>query len=304
MAAGLLPEPLKGKAMAAIADPECEEAYTPAEAKIQPRQGPVHEAWLNDFRVFYQPDGSVRIMPGGCEEMPLTFGVPEYQEVGQNVYKNLAGRFLCNMDENKGWAVPDYCKPGLESSDTPINSVTHKPVMDMAMQIINGALCWKGTYSSSPVALAGCPEACEVTLHPLAEGKLLLTAKLLDKHANRKPEALSLQISFYTSAAVLLQKIGTWISPELVVEGGNGRCHSVQCIRVTGQDGGCWLLEPLDTPLVALGSPDLLDFSRPGKFDRLYLALYNNLWGTNFKMWYDGNILCRVLITYEGRTVL
>lgn len=303
-AAELLPEPLKAKSLAVILNPECEEAYAPAEARIQPRQGPVQEARLNDFRVFYQPDGSVRLIPRICEDMPLTFGAPEYQEEGQNTYKNLAGRFLCNMDENKGWAVPDYCKPGLESSDTPINSVTHKPVMDTAMQIINGALCWKGTYSSSPVALAGCPEACEVTLHPLAEGKLLLTAKLLDKHANRKPEALFLPIVFSMSAAVQFQKIGTWISPERVAEGGNGRCHAVQRIRITGPYGDAWLLEPLDTPLVTLGSPELLDFSSPGGFDRLYLALYNNLWGTNFKMWYEENILCRVLITYEGRTVL
>jgi hypothetical protein len=124
------------------------------------------------------------------------------------------------------------------------------------------------------------------------------------KHANRKPEALFLPIAFSPSAAVSLQKIGTWVSPQNVAEGGNGRCHAVQRIRIAEPNGDGWLLEPLDTPLVAIGSPELMDFSRPDRWDRLYLNLYNNLWGTNFKMWYEENILCRVLITYERGTAL
>jgi hypothetical protein len=303
-AADLLPEPLKDKAMTLIASPESEETYAPAEAAMQLPKGPVQEARLNGISILYQPDGSVSLTPYGGAGLPLIFDEPMYQEVGQNVYRSLAERFLSNMDENKGWAIPDYCKPGLESSDAPINTVTHKPVMDAAMCTDGGALSWKGAYPPYPVAMAGCPESCGASLRPLAEGKLLLTVWLRDKHANRKPEALYLPLSFSPSAMLQFKKIGTWISPEHVVQGGNGRCHAVQRIRITEPNGDGWLLEPLDTPLIAIGSPDLLDFSRPDRLDRLYLALYNNLWGTNFKMWYEENILCRVLITYERRTAL
>jgi hypothetical protein len=170
------------------------------------------------------------------------------------------------------------------------------------MHTQDGALCWKGSYLASPTVLAGCPESFEASLRPLADGKLLFTLRLLNKHANRKPEALFLPLAISMSSAVQLEKIGTWVSPGHVVEGGNMRCHAVQRIRIAGPCGDGWLLEPLDTPLAAMGSPELIDFSRPGRFDRLYLALFNNLWGTNFKMWYEENILCRVLITYERRT--
>jgi hypothetical protein len=300
----LLPEPMKNKAMAVFKNPESEETYAPAEAKIQLPKGLAQKARLSGISILYQSDGSVSLTPESSAGLPLIFGTPEYQEVGQNVYKTLAERFLSNMDENKGWAIPDYCKPGLESSDAPISSVTHKPVMDAAMHTEVGALCWKGAYPSSPVTLAGCPESCEVSLRSLAEGKLLLTLKLRDKHANRKPEALSLPFSFPAAYRMQFKKIGTWISPEHVVQGGNCRCHTVQSIRITEPGGDGWLLEPLDTPLTAIGSPDLLDFSLPDRLNRLYLALCNNLWGTNFKMWYEENILCRVMITYERRTAL
>ena len=303
-AVDLLPGPLKEKAISVITNPENDKMHAPAQAKIELLHGPLQETRLNDVSILYHQDGSVSLTNSGFTDLTLTLGAPEYQEVGQNVYKALAERYLSNMDENKGWAVPDYCKPGLEASDAPINSVTHKSVMDEAMHMAGGALCWKGVYPSSPVALAGCPESCEASLRPLADGKLLFTVWLRDKHANRKPEALFLPLAFSSPAMVQLKKIGTWVSPELVVEGGNRRCHAVQRIRITSPNGDGFIIEPLDTPLVAIGAPELLDFSRPGRFDRLYLALYNNLWGTNFKMWYEENILCRVLITYERRTVL
>ena len=297
-AANLLPAPLREKAVALIADPESETLCAP----LPP--GLLQEGRLNGIGLAYQPDGSITLSPGGGADFRLSIGAAEYQEVGQRSYQILAERFLCDMDAYKNWAVPDNCKPGLENSDAPYGSITHRPQMDAAMHMNGGALCWKGAYPPSPKALSGCPATFEAALCPLAQGKLLLTVWLRGKHANRKPEALFLPLAFPPPAKVQLEKVGTWVSPECVADGGNERCHAVQRIRIAepGKDG--WLLEPLDTPLLAIGKPDLLDFSRPDRWDRFYLALYNYLWGTNFKMWYEEDILCRVMITYEGRTAL
>ena len=58
---------------------------------------------------------------------------------------------------------------------------------------------------------------------------------------------------------------------------------------------------PLDCPLVCLFSPKLLDFEGEAANGQVYFCLYNNLWGTNFKMWYNEDILSRFLIqTSEG----
>ena len=303
-AAKLLPGPLKEKAMEVITRPESEAFAFSGEAKPQPDQSSVCKAGLASINIGYQPDGSAVFSPAGQAGMLLSIGPVEYHEVGRQAYQGLASRFLCNLDEHKDWAMPDNFKPGLEYSDAPLASIAHRPDTDSTMCLAAGGLHWQGKYPKLPVDMSGCPSSFEASLLPLQEGKLLLQIWLRDKPANRKPEALFLPVAFPPLAKVQLQKIGTWLSPERVVQGGNGRCHVAQRIRASMPEGHGWLLEPLDTPLVVFSRPDLLDFTGPARFDQMYLALYNNLWGTNFKMWYEEDILCRVLITYERRTAL
>ena len=48
-------------------------------------------------------------------------------------------------------------------------------------------------------------------------------------------------------------------------------------------------IESLGAPLVAPGEPSLLDFNnREPPVERgMHINLYNNVWGTNFRLWYD-----------------
>ncbi len=296
-----LPGELKEKAESVINDPESETHELLGETASVLSKGPIQETCLNGIHIRYQPDGSITLSPEGCEGIGFTIGSTEYHEVGQNTYKNLAERFLSNMEEHKGWAVPDYLKPGLEFSDAPAKNVTHRPVMRSAMYAKDGALYWSGEFPQESVASAGCPQRFESSLRPLADGGLLLTVWLKNKPANRKPDTLFLPLSLPGDACVQYQKVGAWLSPKNVIEGGNERCHAVQSIRIAMPNGDSWLLTPLDTPLVAAGNPNLLDFSKPDRWDRLYFGLYNNLWGTNFKMWYGEDILFRLILTFEGR---
>ena len=71
--------------------------------------------------------------------------------------------------------------------------------------------------------------------------------------------------------------------------------HGIQALDFR-KDGCLVHVIPLDTPLVCLWGPKLLDFDGEAGNGRVYFNLYNNLWGTNFKMWYEEEILCRFLI--------
>ena len=53
-------------------------------------------------------------------------------------------------------------------------------------------------------------------------------------------------------------------------------------------------IETLDAPLVAPGTPLLLDFNnnQPDLTQGVHFNLYNNLWGTNFPMWFEDD--CRL----------
>ena len=296
-AAELLPAPLREQAMRLIENP-AEDA--PAPNAI----GPIiqtHEAQFGSLCVSIAANGELNVSDCGKEDAVLMIGPAVYQEVGLNAYRKLGSDFLENLEEFRDWAVPDNFKPGLEQSDAPEDSILHAPVWDGAATMQNGVLHMHGVYPAMPQKTAGCPAKVHSKLWSLNESTLLLETKLLGKPANRKPEALFVPVRLPRHAKVELQKIGTWVCPRQTIAGGNERCHAVQRIRVTLPDGDVWILEPWDTPLLAAGAPELLDFSMPESWDTLYLALYDNLWGTNFKMWYEEDILFRLAFTYEGR---
>ena len=85
-----------------------------------------------------------------------------------------------------------------------------------------------------------------------------------------------------------------WVDPSDVVSGGARTLHAVE---ETVIDGKVQILN-MDSPLVAPGKPSLLDFHNklPNMKGGLHYNLYNNVWGTNFPMWYGDNMLFRYRI--------
>ena len=86
-----------------------------------------------------------------------------------------------------------------------------------------------------------------------------------------------------------MNKMGQEILPLDVVRDGNRHLHAVgDGIRY--RDGEEELeIETYDAPLVAPGARSLLDFNnrQPPLRRGMHFLLYNNVWGTNFPMWYD-----------------
>jgi hypothetical protein len=114
-----------------------------------------------------------------------------------------------------------------------------------------------------------------------------------DKEANRLPEAMwfSLALQVDNPNIWKLDKLGEQISPLEVVKNGNRNLHSVDSgLYYSGAEGEA-VIETKDSPLVSPGEKRLLQFdntfaSLEGGF---HFNLYNNIWGTNFPMWYEEN---------------
>jgi hypothetical protein len=74
-----------------------------------------------------------------------------------------------------------------------------------------------------------------------------------------------------------------------VVENGNRHLHAIgQGVRAS-LAGKTLTVSPLDSALVAPGKPSLLDFNnqQPDLAEGMHFCLLNNLWGTNFPMWFE-----------------
>jgi hypothetical protein len=112
------------------------------------------------------------------------------------------------------------------------------------------------------------------------------------------PEALWL--TFHVPAAKasswVLDKLGVPVSPLDIVPGG-GRLHAVER-GVLYADKGRELVEMLDTPIVSPFGPCLLRFENrsPADEDCIAVCLLNNVWGTNFAMWYGESGQARFVI--------
>jgi alpha-mannosidase len=86
-----------------------------------------------------------------------------------------------------------------------------------------------------------------------------------------------------------LARLGSVIDPSKDIWPGAN--HEVFCLSggmtVSGPDGAGVGLCPLQSPLVSLGHPGLLRYSKrwTPREPRVFVNLFNNVWGTNFQQW-------------------
>lgn len=98
----------------------------------------------------------------------------------------------------------------------------------------------------------------------------------------------------------MLEKMGFYVSPLDVVRNGNRNLHAIDR-RIVYKDGSISLaIESLDAPLVSPGTPRLLQFdnTEPQLEKGMHFNLHNNVWGTNFRMWYDDDALFRFTMRF------
>lgn len=291
-----LPEPLQTQARTVWEDPAAEMLRTMRTELPDTDAAPAAQA-PQAQHVYLSPDpeGGLLLSFG---DQSLSIGLPLYQETGRAAFDQLIGGYLDNIEANRDWALPDNGKPGLECSDASQENRQHLPGMTDPAFDDDKVLRWEGHFDEAPHCLAGCPERYEMALQILGPGEVLLSLRLMNKPANRKPEALFLPFAMPGLQKLFLRKIGAWIDPETCVPGGNQRVHALEALALRNEKG--WIeIRPLDSPLVSLGKPELLSFDRPEPLGKVYTSLYNNLWGTNFKMWYEEDLLCRFLIRMQ-----
>ena len=99
-----------------------------------------------------------------------------------------------------------------------------------------------------------------------------------------------------------MDKLGTRISPLDVIKNGNRKLHGVETGVFYNDDRGELSIETLDAALVAPGEPSLLNFNnrQPDMKNGMHFNLLNNVWGTNFPMWFDDDARFRFKLTFDG----
>lgn len=228
-----------------------------------------------------------------------------YEAFSASDYQRFYRQYIQNKRQTSFWAKPDFTKPGMENAST-----EHK--------VFYPTLTWAGMCQSpqSQKYLLRCtmPEESwqrygaprELTLEitfPRSEPVIEFRLQWFDKTACRIAEAL--WFSFIPRVrqprSWRMEKLGEWISPLEVIRDGNCKLHAVgQGVRCQ-EAKTCIEIESLDAPLVAPGQPSLLDFNnrQPNLRGGMHFNLFNNVWGTNFPMWYEEDAMLRFRLRFK-----
>lgn len=138
------------------------------------------------------------------------------------------------------------------------------------------------TFDRMATERFGCPESFDLIISA-DENQLRFDLAWFNKPANRMAEAL--WFGFNPKAEnKRISKLGQWIDVSKTVKKGGKRLHATDY----GVDYDILTIETVDAALVSPQEPSLLNFTQEEPKEKgIYFNLYNNIWGTNFPMWYE-----------------
>lgn len=231
-----------------------------------------------------------------------TLGLFRYQTFSTADYDRFYRVYIHNKKAVEVWAVDDYTKRGMESASPEsrmwlptLSALYHRADSNGQRFLLDL------TMPEEAPARYGCPRrvTIEIVL-PDDSPRLEYTVQWFDKPAARLPEAL--WFSFSPIAPNVngwyMDKLGQWVSPLDVIHNGNRKLHAVGSGVYYRDERGRLALETLDAPLLAPGEPSLLDLNnrQPPVKKGMHFNLYNNVWGTNFPMWYGDDARFRFVV--------
>lgn len=295
-AVAALPNDLKQKALDHIAEIEPRrpnpKGFGPVSDLAEPKQ-------LGQFSIAFDPQTGAIITlekDGMCWAGPKNpLGRFWYETFSAADYRRFYRQYNVNKRHNRSWAPQDFTKPGIEPFATQHH--TFLPSLTWAgrkSQENQDVLLFKLEMPKESWQTYGAPQQAwlEITL-PKYEPAVIFDLQWFDKSASRLPEAawFSFIPIVHNPHLWKMEKLGEWVSPDEVIRDGNRHLHAVGSGVRYGDPRQRLSIEPLDSALAAPGKPSLLDFNNRQPNLRLgwHFNLHNNLWGTNFPLWYEDN---------------
>jgi hypothetical protein len=294
-----LPEEMKMQAQAALKALKPEKPNLEGWKKLDK---PVSVIDLPQFLIALDPTGALRKLQNrkdkrewAAADQPL--GCFAFQSFNNVDYNRFQKQYLT---QRPGWALADLGKPGLDKIDAVSQTTTSRLTgawikSEAGMDLILAEL---EVVDYSGKAIPGCPK--ELTLQyavSKAEPVIDITLQWFSKQANRLPEAMwfSFVPPVLDDGKWMMDKTGQVVDPRDVVVNGGHKMHAVgNSIRYSDSNGKM-TINSLDAPLVAPGERTLLDFDneKPSPSDGMHFCLCNNVWGTNFVMWFEDDMRFR-----------
>ena len=195
-------------------------------------------------------------------------------------YKNM---YMTLTPENESWALWDFTKVGLDEYE---GGIFDPFITDVYK--INDTLIYALAFDEKIKNQFGLPDFfVEVTE---CDCTSIVEVKWFDKKPLRMPNAFWMKFTGYNERWQI-EKLGQWISPSDI-------CGSplISGVGLGIRNSEVTIMSD-DAAIVAPFGRRLLEYDLHPKQQDMYFNLYNNIWNTNFPMWYsdDSKFRFRIL---------
>jgi len=226
-------------------------------------------------------------------------GLLRYQTFSANDYERFFHQYIIPAEQNNAWSREDFTKPGLESANP--QSRFWQPEVQ-AIYRMGKQWLFHLIGETEANQQYGCPKDFFLQYTFTINSEIQIDLEWFNKPACRLPEAAWFSFVPLTSSDAdwKLEKLGQEVSPLDVVENGNRHLHASGKYIVCREKTASLSIAALDSPLVAPGVPSLLNFNNdlPDLSQGMHFNLHNNLWGTNFPMWFEEDCRFRFILRF------
>lgn len=267
---------------------------------------------LGMFRVSFAGDGSInRLLDANGKSWSNDehrLGTYRYETFAKENYDRFFTEYVTNLKQNHVWADADFGKPGMEyAQPKPVHKQFGATVRSLRLERLADCdvVLVELKMPSAACEQYGAPQKLAVVYtFSNREPQIEVDLHAMDKKACRLPEASWFSFAPLTDSPHqwTLDKLGERISPLFVVKDGNRNMHGVGSgLYYEGAEGSA-TIGTLDAPIVCPGERRLLQFdntfaSLDGGF---HFNLHNNVWGTNFMMWFEDDMKYRFRLTLQS----
>ena len=145
----------------------------------------------------------------------------------------------------------------------------------------------------------GAPREIQI-IYTLTKENIKIDVSWFNKDANRLTEAIYFKL-YPLENEISLEKLGASVDPYKVVSKGSRNLHAVRNTVLKNVENTINITN-LTTPLISIGKGKILEFDNEFENlqDGISYVLYNNVWGTNFPLWYEENAHFEFLIGVES----
>lgn len=198
-----------------------------------------------------------------------------YEVFSQKEYDRFTSQYVTS---DESWAREDFGKIGVDKAIEHYES--YRPSVSNVWTK-DAQLVIRMKLPEEAVVRFGGMESLEMYVKADG-GKVKFDFAWFGKEASRIPEAAWITVDTEDKIQTI-KKMGKDIKPDHIVSGGNRKLHAATEVKMEHS-----LFKTEDSMFINIGEPGMLDFADeiPELNHGFCLNLFNNIWGTNFTMWY------------------